>query len=331
MPNSLTLGGLAVAALAALAVQSSVHAVELSNDNTGDVAIIPYITADSGMNTLFTIRNAGEDMAATRVVVRSGDDGAPQATAVLFVEPGQQVRMVSVRFDDHDAILVAQTQACILGSVPEHGLREIPTSGRMDYAWGEIYELGTLSAAQAEIIQSDCDNAVNQIGESLDPPQGTLAVDTHLIDVVHGYNLSIGTTALKGFGGPTVLESVAVDIPTLNDALPQSTIDGQTLTWSSGAAAVSSVLALSSFSSVFQAEEALAGKTDLVLTFPTRHLLLTSSESPFEATDEQGQLLPLTIFDRDGVDASEQSTRKCSLHSRPYLRRIWVLHSALRK
>lgn len=295
-----------------MAFQARVSAVELSLDGTGDVSLVPFISAHDTLDTLITVRNTGSDSVAARFTARNGSNGDPLTTAILFLGPSQQLRLIATRFPDIDSVAFLNTQACVLGSQPREYFQEIPASGRMDYAWGEIYEIGTLSAAQAEAIQADCDNALSLIGESLDPPNGTLAVDAHLIDVLHGFNLSLGTTALKGFGGPTVLEPIAMDTPTLDDALPESAINGQTLTWSSGAAAVSSVLALSSFSSVFQAEGALAGKTDLVLTFPTHHLLPTSIESPFEATSEEGQILPLTIFDRDGADASDQSTRKCS-------------------
>ena len=303
---------LLVLTVAAVAVQARVSAVELSYDGTGDVAIIPYISADNGFNSLFSIRNTGDTPVATRLVVRNGDDGSPLATAILFLSPAQQLRMAAARLIDHDAILFPETTACVLGSQPADNFPEIPASDRIDHAWAEVYEVGTLTADQAEGLRDNCDSGQELIGTTLNPASGALAVDAHLIHVFYGFNLTLQTTVLRNFGGPAQLHSLTTDAPSLDDARAESTIAGQTLTWSTGAAAVSSVLALSSFSSVFQAEEVVDGKTDIVLTFPTRHLLSPSPESPFEPEGENGQLLPMSIVNREGADVSGQPTSKCT-------------------
>jgi len=220
------------------------------------------------------------------------------------------------------ATILLTDLSCVdgLNSPSGNGFGDTTATVEVGQGWIEIYELGTVPAdALSGLSPPDCSGMGGLVDLELGERAGRLAGESFLFAVPDGLSFTVEPVVLTDFGAPLGASPLDDDIPSLADAAPQARIDGLVTEWTRGIDAVSAVLAAVSLSTAFTVEEVIAARTQVVLTFPTRHHY-AADEAPFtvntaEDHEPAGQELFLRAFDRESeeqVETSSTTALKCS-------------------
>ncbi|MDJ0652510.1 MAG: hypothetical protein QNJ40_00025 [Xanthomonadales bacterium] len=295
--------------LVLLTVASSSRSVELSGSGSGEALIFPLVTARDGYSSLLTVTNTGDSSIAVRLVLRNGADGTSLMTATLLLR-ARDTWVGAYTEDSVDDVVLSNDRSCLdAGEVSETtatGLSRYVVASAAGSAWLEAFELGALSGEMTHLAEPEtCGTTEDLAGKPLLPQANRLSGDVQLINVFSGLGLSVGPTILSDLSLPNQVFPLDEDRPDLADAAPVAILEGRQTTWSSGADAVSAVLAMAGLESSFLADSALDARTDLILTFPTRARYVEEPRAPFEVNshpenEEVGQEFALGAVDREG-------------------------------
>lgn len=266
----------------------AIAAVHLSNDGTGQVAIVPFYSVVDGNETHLRVMNAGDQYKAVRVNVRTADITAqPVYSLNVYLRPHDTWRMAMGQRDGFIAAINTDT-TCTLGltdpnSQPVNWSNHIWTTGFI-----EVIEMGNISPAT--IGQYVNENEYCSLMEEawadggawsdnplagLNPTAGELQVTTELFNGVAGYSFNIPVTMLADFYPEDSIVHTAAGSsePNLDSGSHDSQIiyQGETIetTWEHGYEAVSALLMKETMTNEFNLIEAILGQTEWTMTFPT--------------------------------------------------------------
>lgn len=320
------------------------RAVQLSQDGAGQVLLFPVVAQGARYDTLLSLTNRdAERPTLLRVTVRDGTDGTARARLNVFLGAG----------DTFTAALDGQALRPTDGTC--YASKPVPSgSGAVNLslegtAFLEVIEMatvqpGTATAGQVNAPDGKCTAVRRAVEErqalgELEPPRGRVAGSVTLVDVPMGLSFSLAPTILDRFRASPLYETVDSVSPNLGDAEPaQSVLFGHflpggeasgtlTSTWEHPVDAVSAVLMADTLSTDFNVESGVAGNTDFLLTFPTRHYYQGASPEgarpPFvtryvrdphnaDPIETPGQQFLLVARNREGDTVIETYGTKCT-------------------
>ena len=298
-------------------------AVHLSNDGTGQVAIVPFYSVVDGNETHLRVMNAGDQYKAVRVNVRTADISAqPVYSLNVYLRPHDTWRMAMGQRDGFIAAINTDT-TCTLG-LTDPGDQAVDWSNHIwETGFIEVIEMGNISPAT--IGQYVGENEYCSLMEEawtdggawadnplagLNPSTGELQVTTELFNGVAGYSLNIPATMLADFypQGSIVHTTAGSSEPNLDSGSHDSRIihNGETIetTWEHGYEAVSALLMKDTITNEFNLIESILGQTEWIMTFPTLAFHLNTAnfdenfhypvtEFNFDLFSSEGQEIPL--------------------------------------
>lgn len=266
----------------------AIAAVHLSNDGTGQVAIVPFYSVVNGNETHLRVMNAGDQYKAVRVNVRTADISAQPVYSInVYLRPHDTWRMAMGQRDGFIAAINTDT-TCTLG-LTEPGDQAVDWSNHIwETGFIEVIEMGNISPET--IGQYVDENEYCSLMEEawaeggawsdnplagLNPTAGELQVTTELFNGAAGYSFNIPVTMLADFypQGSIVHTTAGSSEPNLDSGSHNSQIiyQGETIktTWEHGYQAVSALLMKKSVTNEYNLIKDVQGKTDWVTTFPT--------------------------------------------------------------
>jgi hypothetical protein len=322
---------------------SSGRAVELgAGHDAGQVLLFPFYSASSGaaeaFSTVVTLSGRGSTVGATAA--------EPVAIRVAFRVPpidGQQPppRLINLLLRGHDSwtfaatngVLVSHDESCAIG---EAGALVPSTSGVPlpgPEGWIEVFELGRITSADviARLERADRVQACQELATLLptlattawlSAPDNRLRGTSHLVSVSTGTSFTVTPTVLRDFRDAPVHAPATQDVPSLADVHPAradvTLADGgrrSSMFGSRPIDAVSAVLMSAEWEMDYEISTALAARTDVVLTLPTRRWYVDAGQvdPPFEhPTRALGAFeLNAKVFDREG-DLPAGAVAKCT-------------------
>lgn len=300
-----------VIALAATMDVTTASAVRLDPDGRGEVLIYPYFTvqSDSGgaFNTYLSLVNHTGDAKALRVRFRESRLGQEVASLNLYLSPNDMWTAALVPHAEGGASLVTSDVSCtdpILERLSDFPAqipgepRALTFSNRHYTADGagagldrtregyvEILEMATLTGSSLVAathnspgFPSNCSFLRGNTSPNVAPPSGGLSGTLTLIDVTRGMDFTLKAEALADLAQAPYFRLPSDPYPNLDVAeiAPVSVVSYGGSTWLSvwpaGSAAVDAALMRSSFDAEFVLDTGTRSRSDLVLSFPTRHL-----------------------------------------------------------
>lgn len=309
---------------------SSLAAVHVTENGTGQVGLVPFYTVANGLNTLLSINNVSDFPKALKVNIREAKHGDAIKTFNLYLDTNDTWAAAMVKNDDQ-LLIVSNDQSCTIN------LNSLVESE--DYLWRngtiEVIEMGVISDEspffQSQLSQEEnCDSLMSawdeQEPESLwvtDPNSGLLQatgevrVDTTIIDVENGFAFSVPVMHLDGFYADQTIfhTSPQTEVPNLSSGINESMVyhNGQVFNtvWPTGYEAISALIMKESFENDFNYDEAYGAVTDWVISFPTLryHMIGNNGTEPFVVSEQLGDYyfnfpgnfgFGWTLFSREG-------------------------------
>ncbi len=144
----------------------------------------------------------------------------------------------------------------------------------------------------------------------MDIPTGGISGSASLLNVTDGLEFSFNAVALDDFWQGSIAHTEPGSlIPNLSSAVPESKIllnnSIQTSTWNTGIEAVSAVLMYTEIYNEYAFDAAAVGKSEWVVTFPTKFLHtvnVSSAMPPFDQTwngEQACEEFSILVFDRE--------------------------------
>jgi len=267
-------------------------AVKLASNNEGEILIFPLLYAESGQASLIRVQNLSDQAMAAKAVVRHGIDGQILNSFNLYLASNDSwsAAFFDTTGSGENFGLVTRDSSCIdaaFDGVIADGTPIIPIGSGQ--AWLELFAMGALSDEAIAPLTIDpktredlCDTSINPDELNLLPLSNPLSGNLQMIDVLKGFSFSIPVTALNDFGLSSQSSTLGNQIPSLADAEPaQAVIANTTFDFATGLDAVNAALSASELKTPYSVERFVDGRTDLILTFPTRHLSEDSASGPF--------------------------------------------------
>lgn len=293
--------------------------VNLSNNNLGQVLLIPYYNVEDGNETLISITNTTDRAKAVRIYIREGDNGQTVLQFNIYLSAYDVWNAKITEIVDAGAQIVSYDKSCTVPTLPS------PPSGvpfrsyvylqdggdtsiaRTREGFIEFIEMGIIESGSAEEtalthvdgIPSDCsllNDNWNSGGKwdldsqaSIEPPTGGLIGSSSILNVSTGDEHAEPITALDNFSS-TSLHDLGADFPSFDSADPHSIVllASNDLTpifsdnWVRGIDAVSAVLIKKSIMNRYAVNPTVEFETDWVVSFPTKHFYTQASASaPF--------------------------------------------------
>ncbi len=306
-------------------VVPQVKAVQVNQQGFGEVLIYPYYTVNNDLNTLYSVVNTTADTKAIRVRFLEGDIGFEVLSFNVYLSAfdvwtGALISSTST-ISDHageaTAVHVSTDTSCapflnksgqeflpfVIDTDSDQDNRDMRRSTRGHL---EIIEMGVLTAAGVSWadhgasgvpascgqIQADWDDNGNWDTSTPDEPSGGLIGAASLVNVAEGMAFSYDAIALQNFWlGPGNHTEPGSLEPNLNAAFPESRVlldNGEMVVseWTHGFEAISAVLTKSSIINEYAIDEGVGGKTEWVLSYPTKgyHSNSTNAVAPFTTT-----------------------------------------------
>ena len=296
-----------------IGTNQTAQAVQVNPKGLGEVLIYPYYTVNNDLNTLYSIVNTTDQPKAIKVRFLEGDIGRDVLIFNVYLAPydvwtGALVPTTSTvagHIGEDSALHVTAEQSCAPFLV-RSGQEFLPflvdlDSGNNDmqrsrHGYMEVLEMGVVTgeAAQAVVhgefgLTDDCDLLEDDWADngewdfdSLDEPSGGLMGSATLVNVAEGLAMSYDAIALQNFWqGAGIHTDPGSESPNLSDASPESRVllgngDVADSEWSNGYEAVSAVLMNQSVMNEYAFDQIVDGKTEWVLTFPTKRYHTTS-------------------------------------------------------
>ncbi|MGJ8662175.1 MAG: hypothetical protein ACSHWU_00935 [Marinicella sp.] len=287
-------------------ISGDLKAVQINSKGVGEVLIYPYYTVNNDLNTLYSIVNTTDQGKALKVRFLEGENGQVVLDFNVYLSAfdiwtGALIPTSSTitgHVGERSVLHVSSDTSCVpflnkSGQeflpylIDQDGPNDLMIRVRDGHF--EVYELGVLAddaaiAVSHDItgIPQDCD-AIEQAwisGDwSLTPiqePTGGISGSASLVNVTEGLAFSFDASALDNFWGQAVEHtSPGSTTPNLDSAFPESRVllaNGQLAIseWSTGYEAVSAIFMNSEIYNEYAFDLFANGKTEWVLTFPTK-------------------------------------------------------------
>lgn len=296
--------------LVLLGLGMAAKAVQLNPNGEGEVLIYPFYSVNNSLNTAYTVVNSSDRAKALKVTFREAHVGLVVLSFNVYLgpydvwtgvlgatestQPGHQGEpsVVHVSGDASCASGIDKTGSEFSASQLNDDLSFNNRSlERATTGFFEVLELGELSGVSEDFVSHDeAGTATNCAAieaawadgqwdlDDLDPPTGGLAGTAFFVNVAEGISLSYDALALQNFwaseGAHTAPGSLLPNLSSGNNVSHQLLDDGRLAesTWSTGHEAVSAVLMQSLLINEYALDTGVNGKSEWVLTFPTKHL-----------------------------------------------------------
>jgi hypothetical protein len=309
----------ALAGLGMLGLTGAADAVMVNPNGLGQVLVYPYYTVrDAGAttspyNTLLSIVNTTASTKAVKVRFREGKASKEVLDFNVFLSP-HDVWTAAVTPDGAGGAQIATAdKSCTIPTFPASplgvpfrtfDLGDVIGSDidRVTEGYFEVFEMATYAASDPVAVNSTHSSgvpkncaAVTDTAAAIAPlaPSGGLSGEASLINILTGDMFSMDATALTQFWDPTSLtgsySTTADDTPNFTNALAVgSAVDslGRIVTggFPSGELASTAALQHPAVINEFVLTDVTLSGTDWVVTFPTKHHLVTETavQLPFQ-------------------------------------------------
>lgn len=307
-------------ALAAYLVAGSASAVALGASGVGQVLIYPYYTvrtspgSSSPYNSLLSIVNGTSLGKVVKLRFREALAGASVFEVNVFLSARGVWTTAVVPVTD-GAMALTTDKSCTVPSLIAPSTPSLSPNyfsgsayasdplgsdpGRMREGFVEVLEMGSIRPSTALegavtpiagkptcILGSD-----TAIAADLDPPSGRLYGSLTLVNVLEGTAYEYDAAALEQWSTVAQYSPPGSGRPTLDQAVPAVSsvfTNGKLLvsTWDRGLDAVNAVLSAGTTQAEFMREATVNGATDIVYTFPTKPLAVSTTQAvaPFFQT-----------------------------------------------
>jgi len=332
------LAPLAFAALSLLAAPEAC-AVYLSAQGVGQALLFPYYTVRSAggnaFNTYVSVTNTGDLPVVARVRFREGRNSRVVTEFNLYLY-GRDMWTAALVPDGAGTRLVTSDLSCTNPALPAGGLpfstaafasgddgagtgAERTQEGHIEVIGMATLSINVAGGALSPYGGRNCaavQGATPDLGV-LATPTDVLAGNATLINVQSGLDAGYVADALAALTSSAFYTlpgqaGTDFDAPQV-DAVSAHIIGNVSyrMLWLNGVQAVNAALTSEIFDNEFVLDPTTASKTDWVVTFPTRHLLVTgtSAGAPFYAPFGTGVLFAtscegatMEAFDREGVE-----------------------------
>lgn len=289
-----------------LLLSSMASAVHVNPKGHGEVLIYPYYTVNNDLNTLYSVVNASNKGKALVVRFREGKRGRSVLEFNLYLSAfdvwvGALVSNPSSisGHQGEDAVLHISADASCAPFLNKSGQEFLPWQIDLDApddnmkrsteGYLEIIEMGVLAGPAAEWVNHGAEGIPNSCisfvqdwedgdwdSGDFNNPSGGLSGSASLVNVAEGVAMTYDAIPLDDFwNGPGIHASPGAEEITLNNAFPKSQVlnNGQFFesSWDSGIEAVSALFTSSEIYNEYALDSFIAGKSEWVVTFPTKY------------------------------------------------------------
>jgi hypothetical protein len=300
---------LSVAIVASMGMGSA-HAVNLSQDGTGEVGLVPYYTVQESSDTanwetLISVVNTTMDVKAIKIRFREAMNSVEVYDFNLYLSPYDvwtgkvqqgEKGVPEIETNDKSCTVPVLTDGIndfLAFDIPAN---ENATSERLWEGYIEVFEMAVVNDAtmvsnitHVSGVPRNCsavnneflDDTWNVAGDT--EPTGGLKVSAALINVQDGSEIGMPVTHLEAFSNVANHRGTGTLAPTLANAAPpislvaaNSSAAGQAFlvfndTWAANPVdAVTALLMTDAIKNEFTVNPATAATTDWVITFPTK-------------------------------------------------------------
>jgi len=292
-------------------------AIHRNPQGTGEVLLLPYYSANNGLNTLVEVVNTTDQSKAIKINIKE----------LFFAET---VLSYNVYLGPHDSwsFALVPDNTSVDGLDGDEGVRHLTADGscapalakpgvhmspvfqfepdalrRVREGFIEVLEMGVLTGEAAEALNladgqdaPDCqaieerwaDGGIWDLDATADvlPASGGLSADVSLIDVVQGINYGFAAVALKDFFPADVVHHTAADgLPvSLDKGADEAWLfydnDYKKLRFTQAMDAVNAVLMAHDIEASYSLDSIVDGRTEVILSLPTKEFMRISESSP---------------------------------------------------
>jgi hypothetical protein len=302
----------ALAGLSTLGLAGAAEAVMINPNGLGQVLVYPYYTVRNGynvggvsaapFNTLLSIVNTTNSTKAVKVRFREGKASVEVLDFNVFLSPYDMWTAAVEPDGAGGAMIETSDNSCTIPSftkgvgVPFRQTAMTDAIGasadRLTEGYFEVFEMATYDPADVISVGSKHNAAgvpsctgVNDTNASKSPfpPNGGLSGGATLINVLTGDAFTEDATALTQFTTAAVYSNTGVNTPDFVSAVPSLAAavngSGQIITGAFSSPELASTAAFQRTRVIneFVLEKTTASGTDWVLTFPTKHNLVTAT------------------------------------------------------
>lgn len=323
--------------VAGLGFVGAAHAVHVNPDGLGQVLLYPYYTVQGGYDTYVHVVNTTTEAKAVKVRFLEGKNSREVLDFNLYLSPNDEWTGMIAR-SANGAVLTTKDTSCTAPAIPAAGVEfrnfeftgdSVNTTARTREGYLEIIEMGDVKNAalvtaitHVDGVPADCaavrtaartGGALNSGAPAVEKPSGGLYGFNTLINVNEGSAHTLDAVALDDFVDSVAGISLHTEPGSLTPSLAQvgtdaDILDGSTIIGYAGAQPIDNVSALIMRSSVindYVLAPEIAGKTDWVMTFPTKRFYVNSPDlAPFaeawnSATSTSCDPIEVQYFDRE--------------------------------
>ncbi|MEZ5470615.1 MAG: hypothetical protein R3E90_02450 [Marinicella sp.] len=234
-------------------------AVQLSNNDSGEVLIFPYYTVNNNLNTLYSVINTTEDPKVIKINFYEADNGRDVLSFNVYLSAhdvwtGALIPVVSEHeghMGENSALHLTADQSCAPLLV-KNGQEFLPNDieedlwtdlQRLRAGYFVVLEMGVLSGFAEEYahhggngIPENCPGLAEawevepgepwNLNTTVFPPSGGLIGGAHVVDVNDGVSFSYDAVALQNFWGDVDVMHTRPDDnhPDLSNAFPESKV-----------------------------------------------------------------------------------------------------------
>ncbi|MFC3194535.1 hypothetical protein ACFODZ_09830 [Marinicella sediminis] len=327
-----------------LMLSSLVSAVQLSTNDRGQVLIFPYYTVNNNLNTAYTVVNTTDQPKAIKLTFREGDAGLRVLSFDVYLSAFDVwtgiMGPTTSTFQGHvgeDSGLHASADASCAPYLHKFSQEFLPfeieqdlvfsnkSMSRARHGYFEVIEMGVLTGEAAAhathnstgepaacfALQASWDDDEWDF-DPLSEPTGGLQGTAFIVNVAEGLSMSYDAIAIDHFWDQQgIHSSPGSALPDLGSGSTESRVlldDGRLAIseWDSGFQAVSAVLMHTEVINEYALDSIVAGKTEWVVTFPTKHhhVNVNNSQNPTPFTQRWNGLqscdeFELGIWDRE--------------------------------
>jgi hypothetical protein len=301
----------ALAGLSTLGLAGAAEAVMVNPNGLGQVLVYPYYTVRNGynvggvsaapFNTLLSIVNTTASTKAVKVRFREGKASVEVLDFNVFLSPFDMWTAAVEPDGAGGAMIETGDNTCTIPTFT-HGVG-VPfrqtamtdpigaSADRLTEGYFEVFEMATYDPADPLSIGAKhnaagvptCANVTDaQASKNPFPPNGGLSGGATIINVLTGDAFTEDATALTQFTTSAVYSNTGVNTPDFVGANPPvgSAVDGTgriiTGGFLTGELASTAALQKTRVINEFVLDKTTASGTDWVLTFPTKHNLVTA-------------------------------------------------------
>lgn len=300
--------------VAGLGFVGAANAVHVNPDGLGQVLLYPYYTVQGGYDTYVHVVNTTGEAKAVKVRFLEGKNSREVLDFNLYLSPNDEWTGMISR-SANGAVLTTTDTSCTAPAIPAAGVEfrnfeftgdSVNTTARTREGYLEIIEMGDVKDAalitaitHVDGVPADCgavrtaarvSGSLNTGAPVIERPTGGLYGFNTLINVNEGSAHTLDALALDDFVDSVAGISLHTEPGSLRPSLAQvgtdaDILNGNAFVTYSGAQNIDNVSALIMRSSVindYVLAPEIDGKTDWVITFPTKRFYVnTATPAPF--------------------------------------------------